>query len=396
MALTRVFIPGGAYWSSPFSRWQGSMSQYNAIELAARTAATALAARGVAPEVLDAVILGTTVPQKHSFYGTPWLAGMLGAPGVGGAMVSQACATSARVVASAALEVEVGQRECVLGICCDRTSNGPHIFYPNPGGPGGMGEAENPVWDNFSHDPWAKNAMIDTAERLARETGVDRETQDAVTLRRHAQYADALANDRAFQRRFMVGVEVGRGKKKTTVEADEGIHPTTREGLAKLKPVLEGGTVTFGTQTHPADGNAGMVVCTRERARELAGDSGMDIQLLGYGEARLERGRMPAATVPAARRALEHAGVKLEDCKVIKTHNPFAVNDIYFARETGADLEAMNPYGSPLIYGHPQGPTGLRVTIELIEALAERGGGHGLFTGCAAGDTAMALVLRVG
>ena len=69
--------------------------------------------------------------------------------------------------------------------------------------------------------------------------------------------------------------------------------------------------------------------------------------------------------------------------------------DIYFARETGADLEAMNPYGSPLIYGHPQGPTGLRVMIELIEALAVKGGGVGLFTGCAAGDTAMAVVIKV-
>jgi acetyl-CoA acetyltransferase len=154
--------------------------------------------------------------------------------------------------------------------------------------------------------------------------------------------------------------------------------------------------VTFGAQTHPADGNAGMVVCTRERARELGRSGGPEIQLLAYGEARLGKGQMPAATVPAAREALERAGITLEGCKVIKSHNPFAVNDIYFARETGADLEAMNPYGSPLIYGHPQGPTGMRVVMELVETLVEAGGGHGLFTGCAAGDTAMALVVRVG
>jgi len=396
MALEQVFVPYGAYWSSPFCRWQGSLGEQNAIEIAARTAAAALRARGVAPEVLDSLILGYTVPQKHSFYGAPWLAGMLGAPGISGAMVGQACATSARVIASAALEVELGQRECVLGICCDRTSNGPHIYYPNPGGIGGMGEVEHPVWDNFNLDPWAGQAMIETAERLAREAGISREEQDAVTVRRYEQYAEALADDRAFQRRYMVPVEIGKGKKARAVEADEGVHPTNAEGLARLKPVLPDGTVTFGSQTHPADGNAGMVICSRERARQLSRDAKLEVRLIGYGEARLEKGRMPAATVPAARQALERAGVKLEDCGVIKSHNPFAVNDVYFARETGADLQAMNPHGSPLIYGHPQGPTGLRVVIEMIEALAEAGGGHGLFTGCAAGDTAMALVVRVG
>jgi acetyl-CoA acetyltransferase family protein len=396
MPLQKAFIPYGAYWSSPFCRWQGSMAEQNAIKLAAATATAALKARKIAPEVFDSLVLGYTVPQRYSFYGAPWLAGMIGVPGISGAMIGQACATSARVVASAALELEVGQRECVLGVCCDRTSNGPHIYYPNPKGPGGMGEAENPVWDNFNNDPWAKNAMIQTAEIIATEAGITREEQDAVTVRRYEQYAESLADERAFQRRYMAPVELGKGKRALTLEADEGIHPTTAEGLAKLKPVLDGGTVTFGSQTHPADGNAGIVVCTLERARQLSSDEKLVTQVLGYGEARMEKGHMPAATVPAARQALERSGVKLEDCKVIKSHNPFAVNDIYFCRETGADLDAMNPYGSPLIYGHPQGPTGLRVIIEMIEALAQQGGGHGLFTGCAAGDTAMAVVVRVG
>jgi len=79
----------------------------------------------------------------------------------------------------------------------------------------------------------------------------------------------------------------------------------------------------------------------------------------------------------------------------IKTHNPFAVNDVYFSRQMGVFLEDMNDYGSSLIFGHPQGPTGARLIAELIEILKRRGGGVGLFTGCAAGDTGAALVLRV-
>ena len=79
----------------------------------------------------------------------------------------------------------------------------------------------------------------------------------------------------------------------------------------------------------------------------------------------------------------------------IKTHNPFAVNDLYFAKTMGVDWRGMNNYGCSLVWGHPQAPMGTRAVIELIEELALRGGGFGLFTGCAAGDTAMAVVLEV-
>jgi acetyl-CoA acetyltransferase len=77
------------------------------------------------------------------------------------------------------------------------------------------------------------------------------------------------------------------------------------------------------------------------------------------------------------------------------THNPFAVNDIYFSRQTGFPVSKMNNYGCSLIFGHPQGPTGLRSIAELIEELRLRGGGTGLFTGCAAGDSGAAIVVRV-
>ncbi|HRP29394.1 MAG TPA: thiolase family protein, partial [Burkholderiaceae bacterium] len=204
----------------------------------------------------------------------------------------------------------------------------------------------------------------------------------------------------AFLRRFMtLPFEVpAPGYKKTaaTIEGDEGINHSTPEGLAKLRPVLEGGTVTYGGQTHPADGNAGIVVTTRERARELAANPKIAVRLHGFGLARAELAHMPEATVPAAQSALAQAGKSVAQMAAIKTHNPFALNDIVFARGTGCKLEAMNNFGCSLVWGHPQAPMGTRSIIELIEELALRGGGFGLFTGCAAGDTAMSVVLEVG
>jgi acetyl-CoA acetyltransferase len=399
MRFENTFIPYGGYWSTPFVRWQGSFANAHPIPLAGELAVCALQERKIAVDSFDALFVGMTVPQKHSFYSGPWLAALIGAPTLTGPILSQACATSARVLASASAEVEAGTNRAILGITLDRCSNGPHVFFPNPLGPGGKGESEDWVWDNFNYDPYAKNSMIQTAENVARESGISKERQDEMVLLRYSQYQDALKDNAAFHRKYMVSpVEVkdAAGRKVVaTVKDDEGIFPTTKEGLARLKPVLEGGTVTYGAQTFPADGSAAMIFTTHEKARELSRDSGIEVQVLAFGTGRAKKGFMAQAVVPAALSALDAAQVKIKDLSAIKTHNPFAVNDIYFCDQTAVNPEAMNHYGSSLIFGHPQGPTGMRLMIELIEELAMTGGGYGLFTGCAAGDTAMACVLRV-
>ena len=104
---------------------------------------------------------------------------------------------------------------------------------------------------------------------------------------------------------------------------------------------------------------------------------------------------MAMAVVPASRMALERAGISIKDVKAIKSHNPFTANDLYMANEMGIDVMTMNNYGCSLVYGHPQGPTAGRAIMEMIEELAILGGGYGLFTGCAAGDTGAALVIKV-
>ena len=232
-------------------------------------------------------------------------------------------------------------------------------------------------------------------ERVAAEAGLTRKRLNKVALLRYEQYQAALARDRAFQRRYMVPVTLpARRGEPTVVDGDAGVHPTTAEGLAKLAPAEPGGVVTYGTQTHPADGTAGLVVTTAARARELAGGEGI-ARILGTGVARARRGEMPKAPVPAALAALDQAGLGPRDVDAVTTHNPFAVNDLWFSQQTGIALERMNAYGCSLIYGHPQGPTGARLIVELLHTLRLRGGGIGLFTGCAAGDTGAAVVVRV-
>lgn len=400
MIRYKAEIPYGAYWSTPFARWQGSFANLHSVRFAAHVAKNELAKRNIDPQTIDYGVLGFSVPQQHAFYGLPWLTGLIGATRAGGPTMMQACATGVRTLLAAAQEIEAGLAEVALAVNCDRTSNGPHLYYPNPRAAGGTGASENWVLDNFGSDPLGGHSMLQTAENVAARHGVATSQQHELVLRREAQYADALKDDSAFLRRFMtLPFELPSAdfrKSAGVLDGDEGVSRSTADGLAKLKPVMEGGTVTFGGQTHPADGNAAILVTTPEQAKALSTDPAIAVRLHGFGLARTELAYMPEAMIPAARRALDQAGLDIADMTAIKTHNPFAVNDIVFARETGANLDAMNNYGCSLVWGHPQAPMGTRAIIELVEELALRGGGYGLFTGCAAGDTAMAVVVEVG
>jgi len=395
----QIEIPYGCYWSTPFVQWQGSMQNLHAVKFAAYVASRELARRDIDPTIFDAGVFGLSIYQHQSFYGTPWFMGLLGAPRAPGPTVSQVCASGVRAVLMGAQEIGSGLAQTVLTATADRCSNGPHTYYPAQSGPGGTGVAENVVLDSFNCDPLGNHSMLQTAENVATKYSISTKEQHDLVVRRYEQYKDALADDRAFQRRYMdlpFAIPDPRFRKTVAeIEGDQGVTESTADGLAKLRPVVDGGTVTFGGQTHPADGSAAIVVADQSKVRELSTDTAVRIRVLSVGQFRAELAYMPEAPYGAAHSALQRVNLSFDDMDAIKTHNPFAVNDIVFAREANLDLQNINNFGCSLIWGHPQAPTAMRSIIELIEELVMRGGGRGLFTGCAAGDSAMALVLVV-
>lgn len=394
MKFQRAAFSARHLWSSPFVRWQGRLADVSSLDVAVAVTRDALAQRGCDVQGIEQLVLGTTIPQPRSFYAVPWIAARLGMPGITGPHVAQACATSVACVVAAALQVEARAVSRALVVAADRTSNGPLLAYPRPRAMGGSPALENWVLDNFASDPNTAQSMVHTAEAVAREGRISRQALDELTLLRHAQYKTALADDRRIQRTYFQPVVIEQGRSRLEVHEDEGIHDTSAEGLRALKPVHDDGVVTFGSQTHPADGAAGALVCALDDARTLADGAGV-VRLISAAFARAEKARMPKAATSAAQRALDLAGLSVAEVHVVTTHNPFAVNDLWFAQQTGCAPEKMNPYGCSLVYGHPQGPTGLRAIAELVQALRSRGGGIGLFTGCAAGDTGAALVLEL-
>ncbi|MCW5658994.1 MAG: thiolase family protein [Burkholderiaceae bacterium] len=394
MKFQRAALSAHHLWSSPFVRWQGRLADVSSLDVAVAVTRDALAARRIDPARIDQLVLGTTIPQPRSFYAVPWIAARLDMPGVTGPHVAQACATSVACIVAAAAQVEAAASSCALVVTADRTSNGPLLVYPRSRAMGGSALTENWVLDNFASDPGTDHSMVHTAEAVAREGDMSRQALDELTLLRHQQYRSALADERRVQRAYLQPVLIEQKRSRLEIDRDEGVHETSADGLRALKPAHEGGVVTSGSQTHPADGAAGALVLDHDAARTEAGADGV-VRLLSAGFARAEKARMPKAATTAAQRALDAAGVGIADVHVVTTHNPFAVNDLWFAQQTGFALERMNPYGCSLVYGHPQGPTGLRAIAELVQALRARGGGIGLFTGCAAGDTGAALLVRM-
>jgi len=393
---TKAFIPYGGYYSSPFAKWQGTLANEHALILGAATAKRWLLAKGWEPSIFDYTYHGQTVVQHRCFYGSTWINSMIGADYTPGVTIMQACATATTSLNMAAMALETGLHQAPLCFFADRLSNAPHLIWPNPKGPGGEVIHENWNMDNFNGDPINKKPMLVTAENVAKRSGFTKEQADELAICRFEQYQDALKDDRAFQKRYMFPIEIQLNKKKTiTLDADEGIPPTTAEGVKALKAVIPDGIHSFAAQTHPADGNSCILLTTKDKAAKLSVDASKTIQLLSYGYARVEPVHMPAAPVPAAKMALEQAGIKIGDVKVIKTHNPFAANDLYFMQQMGVDMKAMNNYGCSMIWGHPQAPTVARLVIEGIEEAVMKGGGYVLITGCAAGDTGAALVLKV-
>jgi acetyl-CoA acetyltransferase len=138
-----------------------------------------------------------------------------------------------------------------------------------------------------------------------------------------------------------------------------------------------------------------LLVTTRDKAKELSPRPEVDISFIGKAEIRTGPSLMPEAPALAVQKLLKETGLTMSDMVVVKNHNPFAVNDVVFAKVLEYDWHKMNTTGCPLVWGHPQGPTLTRVIIEALEEALALGGGYVLIFGCAAGDVGIAAILKV-
>ncbi len=388
----RARIPYGTWGSSYFPAWQMSpLAEVNIGQFAGEAMNKIMGKKKIPKNLLEYLIIGSTVPWHWKFWNATVVASCLGHR-IPGFHVEQAWATGLQATLLAASEVQNGAYDIVGILTFDRTSDSPVGVFPERRAHQRT-FALSDVWDNFGFDPATGGAMIATAGIAARKYKMDRKEVDELTFYRYQQYFEAQAS--GFLDRVLVPLEVLnlQGRILGKVDSDAGIRKLTLNTLREMRELDT--CVTGGTQTHASDGMATLLVTTKEKARELSPRPEIDIQFIAKTEIRTSPGLMPEAPALAVQKLLDRTGLKMDDMAVVKNHNPFAVNDVIFSKIFNYDWHKMNTTGCSLVWGHPQGPTLTRIIIESLEEAKDLGGGYVMVFGCAAGDVGIAAILKV-
>jgi 3-oxoadipyl-CoA thiolase len=388
---------------TPFGRAGGALAGVRPDDLAASTL-RALVDRhpDLDPARIGDVLLGDANQAGEDNRDVARMASLLaGLPhSVPGATVNRLCASGLEAVNCAARAVKLGEGDLYLAGGVESMSRAPWVV-----GKPEQGLARGPQTMHDTALGWrfvnprmaelgvSTESMGETGENVAERFGISREDQDAFGLRSH-QRAVAAAERGVFAEEI-VPIEVPKGRRETvTVDTDEGPRPdASLERMAELRPVFrEGGTVTAGNASTLNDGAACTLIASEAGAKELGaeplarvvafGVAGVDPAYMGIG---------PAFAIP---RALEAAGLALDEIDLIEINEAFASQVLASARELGIDEEKLNVNGGAIALGHPLGCTGARLTTTLVRELRRRGGRYGIATMCVGVGQGLATVFE--
>ena len=382
---------------TPFGTFGGSLKDFTATDLAAFASVAAIERAGIDPSKVEQSVFGNALQtSKDSIYLARHVGLRSGIPQEAAALtVNRLCGSGFQAVVSGAQDILTGEAQVVLCGGTESMSQAPHVVRGARFGDQRLGPAgahyEDLLWEALT-DTYAGCSMAVTAENLADKYGITREEVDEYAARSQrlayeAWEAGAFADE-------IVPVKIKGRKGETLFERDEHLRPdTTVESLSKLKPYFkEGGTVTAGNASGIGDGAAAMVISSERWAEENGvapigrlvswGVAGVDPKLMGIGPA------------PASRRALDKAGMTLEEMDLIELNEAFASQYCAVERELGFDRAKANLSGGAIALTHPLGASGARITVHLLHRLRKRGQKFGLGTACVGGGQGISVVVE--
>jgi acetyl-CoA C-acetyltransferase len=307
--------------------------------------------------------------------------------------LNRLCGSGLQAIVSAAQTIMLGDTDIAIGGGAESMSRGP---YTMPAARFGqrMGDIKGvDMMVGALHDPFDVIHMGVTAENVAGKWGITRQEQDALAVESHRRAA--AATKAGHFRSQIVPVEVKGKKGPVQFDTDEHFREgTSIEDMAKLKPVFakENGTVTAGNASGINDG-AGAIVLMERSVADKRGLKPM-ARLVAYGHAGVDPKFMGIGPVPATRKALERAGLKVADLDVIEANEAFAAQACAVAKDLGFPPEKVNPNGSGISLGHPVGATGAIITIKALYELQRVGGRYALVTMCIGGGQGIAAIFE--
>jgi 3-oxoadipyl-CoA thiolase len=365
---------------TPVGRYGGALAGERPDDLAALVIGEAVSRAGAPAEQIEDVWFGAANQAGEDNRNVARMAALLaGLPeSVAGVTVNRLCASGLSAVVGACHAVAAGDGDLFVAGGVESMSRAPLVIgKPEHAFPRGNSTA----WDTTLgwrfpnprlEEQFPLESMGETGENVAERYGIAREEQDAFALQSQQRWAAADAEARFADELVPVG----------DVTRDEHPRPeTSAEKLATLKPAFrEGGTVTAGNSSGINDGAAALVIASEEKARELGVEplgsfvgsavAGVDPRVMGIGP------------VPAVRKLLERAGMKVGEIDLVELNEAFASQSLVVIRELGLDPERVNVNGGAIALGHPLGMSGARLAVTLLHELRRRGGRYGLATLC--------------
>ena len=376
-------------------KFGGTLKDVSAVELGATVIKEAVNRAGLKPEQIDEVIMGGVIMGGLGQNPARQASIKAGLPVECTAMtINIVCGSGLKAVALAANQIKAGEAEIVV---CGGMENMSAAPYAVPSARWGarMNNAKmvdltvnDGLWEAFND-----YHMGITAENVAEQWGLTREMQDEFAVRSQNR-AEKAVDGGVFDAEIVPVVIPQRKGDPIVFARDEHLsRGNTMEKVAKLRPAFKkDGTVTAANASGINDGAAALVVMSKEKADELGikplativsyATGGVDPKIMGVGP------------VPASRKAMEKAGMKIEDIDLIEANEAFAAQSLAVAKELGFDMEKVNVNGGAIALGHPVGASGARILVTLLYEMGRRDSKTGLATLCIGGGMGQALIVK--
>jgi len=386
---------------TPVGRYAGALKDVRPDDLAALVIQALVRRNNLDPASIEDVIFGCTNQAGEDNRNVARMAVLLaGLPvTVAGQTVNRLCGSGMQAVVSAAHAIRVGEGDVVIAGGVESMTRAPLVMpKPDQGFPrGDVRAVDTTLGWRFVNTRLAQMyptySMGETAENVAERYGITRDDQDAFALESQRRAAAAMASGKFRDEIVPVVIPQRRGDPRV-IDVDEHPRPdTTLEALARLEPAFrKNGSVTAGNSSGINDGAAALLVMEegtaaavglRPRARIVASAvAGVDPAVMGLGP------------IPATRKALERAGLTINDIDVIELNEAFAVQVLACARELGIPMDKLNPSGGAVALGHPIGSSGARITTTLVHELQRRRVRYGLATMCIGVGQGIATIIE--